>query len=190
MSAVRSFAEWLDEQMESMSTRDRHLATGFVAVLAVLLVGVITWQLQSVIADRASRVILAKENLVAAQELADEYGGLREKVEAAESRMGEFKPDSMNTYLEAWAAQAGVAANLNSIQPMDTKSVGDFQQRDFRVQIKDGDLGGVLRFLHAIEVSPYPIKVRSAEFAVSEVQRERMIDLNLDLETFSKEGGS
>jgi hypothetical protein len=190
MSVVLRLSAWFNDELDRLPARQRHIALGVVSLLAVLFVGVITWKLQGVIADRASRVILAKENLVAAQALAVEHQALAEKIAAAEARIGPFKPDSMNTYLETWATQTGVASNLKNIQPRESKTVGDFLERDFRVDVEQAELSSLLRFLHMIEVSDYPIKVRSAEFRVREFKRERVLDLSLDLETFSKEEGS
>jgi hypothetical protein len=186
MEQLNAFFANISEQFEAMSTRDRNLATGFIAGVAVLVVGLITWQLQSTIVDRASRVILAKENLMTVQELAQTYEGVQQRLASAEARMGTFQPDSMSTYLDGWASEAGV--QLKNVQETDAKVVGAFRERDFRVEVQRGELDGIVKFLHAIETSPYTIKVRSANFKVRDSKKEgRSIDLDLDLIAFSKE---
>jgi hypothetical protein len=185
MKGVTAVFADISEQLEAMSTRDRNLATGLAAGLVLLLAGAMTWSLQSMIADHASRVVLAKQNLMSVREMALEYEDLQARLAAAEEGMGAFQADSMSTYLDTWAAQAGVS--LRNVQETDAAVVGNFKERDFRVEVERAELGGVLQFLHAIETSPYLIKVRSANFKVKEVKRERTIDLDLDLRTFSKE---
>ena len=50
-----------------------------------MLVGVLTWTMQSMIADHASRVVLAKQNLMSVREMAVEYQGLQERLAAIDS---------------------------------------------------------------------------------------------------------
>jgi type II secretory pathway component PulM len=189
MDRIRELRARLSEQLEALSTRDRNLFTGLVLGVATVFVGLVTWSLLGVLDDRASRVRTAKDNLNTAQELATEHAILAAKVAAAEARMGEFRPTQVNTYVESWASEAGVLAGLKEVRETSSQTVGTFRERDYRVDIQGIPLDGVVRFLYRVETSPYPIKVRAARFKVRDPRRERTLDLDLELSTFSKEEG-
>lgn len=187
MSRFSALQARLQEQLEAMSARDRTLALILVCVVAVFGVFGVTWGLHGVLEDVASRVRLAKDNLGEAEKLAGEYEALQAKLQAAEARMGEFKPAQMNTYIETWANNAGVGTGIRKVDETGTETVGDFKERTYRVDLQRADLDGVVKFLYAIETSPYPIKVRNAQFSVVDVKDERFIDLGLELVAYSKE---
>lgn len=178
--------ERLEAQYDDLSPRDRRLAIALAVLVVVSLVSFYTLTLHRIIADRASRVAEAKLQLGQAIEMATIYGELAGKVEAAEAQMANFQPTQVNTYLERWAATAGVSEGLRGVRETGKQSVGDYTETDYRVEVQRTDLDGIVRFLHAIETSPYPIKVRAATFNTIEAQGERKIDLGLDLAVYFK----
>lgn len=184
---------WLDrvvEAIEDLSSRDRKLALGLLALAALLLVGGTAFGLKSLIDDRASRVVAVKEHLVEAQDLATEYELLKAKLGDVETRMGQFKASQVSTYLEGWAGTAGVLPTLKEVRETGAESVGAYRKRTYRVEFAEAELGGLVKFLHAVETSPYPMKVRSARFKAKDRREERPVDLQLELVTFSREEGS
>ena len=46
-----------------------------------------------------------------------------------------------------------------------------------------------MKFVHAIETSPYPIQVRTARFKAKDRKEGRPLDLQLELVTFSRGEG-
>jgi type II secretory pathway component PulM len=187
INRLRELQLRFQEQLEAMSARDRALAIILACGLAIVGVGGITWLLHGVLDDLASRVRLAKENLGEAENLSAEYQALSTKLQAAEARMGQFKPAQMNTYIETWANNAGVGTGIRKVDETGSETVGDFKERTYRVDLQRADLDGVVKFLYAIETSSYPIKVRNAQLSVVEVKDERLIDLGLELVAYSKE---
>lgn len=189
MNRIQELIASVSEQLEAMSTRDRNLLTGLICVVAVLIVGGITYTLHGVLQDRASRVIDAKQHLVDAQELAGDYVALRQRIEAAEARMSTFRPAQVNTYLETWATNAGVIDHLRTLNETGSRRLGDYMERDYTVNLQRAELPGVLKFLYAIETSPYPLKITNAQFRVVRTRDDRFIDLNLGLQSHAKEEG-
>jgi hypothetical protein len=189
MSRLDDLRGRAQEQLDTLSPRDRTLAIGLTSAVAVLAVGGLVWFLHGVLDDKASRIRAAKDNLVEAQKLATQHEALRVKIDAAESKMGAFRPTQLGTYLETWAQNAGVLGGLKSPDEIGSQVVGDYREREYRVQVQRADLDGVLQFLYAIESAPYPIKVKSSSFAVVTVKDERFIDLNVQLVTYAKEEG-
>lgn len=189
MNRLTALLDRIVETIEDLSPRDRRIALALVGIVVVLFVGGITWGLQGVLSDRASRVRVAKEHLVEAQDLAAEYEGLALRLGDVEARMGQFKPSQINTYVEGWAGAAGVLPMLKEVRETGAETVGDYRKRDYRVEIQEAPLEGLVRFLHAVETSPYPIKVRSAHLKARSRKDERPLDLQLELVTFAKEEG-
>ncbi|MCB9680367.1 MAG: hypothetical protein H6733_02770 [Alphaproteobacteria bacterium] len=189
MDRIRHLQARAVEIYEALGSRERLQLAIVLLLFGTLFVGLITWQLRTTINDRASRVRSAKENLVQAQEMAAEYSVLQARLQAAEARMGQFKPSQMNTYLERWATGAGVQPNMR-IQPIGEPSVvGSFKEQSVRVQLDDVLLEGLVDFLYAVETSPYPIRVRTAKFKATEKRDERFIDLDMELVAYTKEEG-
>lgn len=188
MDRITALLDRVVETLEDLSPRDRRLALVLLALLALFVVGSVTWGLQGVLGDRASRVREAKEHLVEAQDLASEYEALRLRLGNVEERMSQFKAGQMYTYVEGWAGQAGVAQRLE-VRETGSEVVGDYKKREYRVAIQEAPLDGLVRFLHAVETSPYPIQVRTAKLKARSRRDERPVDLELELVTFSKEEG-
>lgn len=177
----------VQQQLETMSPRDRNLLTGLVATLAVLLVLGVAYNLNGVLQDRASRVVNAKNNLRTAQELMQDHAVLSARIASAEARMGEFRANQMNTYVEGWANNAGVLDGLKQVRETGSQMSGTFRERDYRVEVQRIELEGLLRFVYAVETSPYPIRIRSTRVRVVEQRGERLLDLAVDLVTYAKE---
>lgn len=181
--------ERLQEQYEALSPRDQLLALGLVSGLALVLAAMFTFSLHNVVVDKASRVRAAKDNLEIALDMAVEHGVLSGKIAAAEARMQTFRPSQVNTYLETWANNAGVLSGLKKVQETGTDAVGNYKERSYQVDVQRAELEGLVRFLYAIETSPYPVRVKQASFHVVESRDERLLDLNLELVTYAKDGG-
>lgn len=186
MERLRALRAGLEEQFEAMSTRDRNLATLLVVIVVVVIVGGITWSLKSAIDDKASRVRTAKENLIDAQDLAADYALLTARIEAAEDRMGEFRQQQFSTYVEEWATESGI--EVKKVDPLGTQTLGEYKERDYRVDISRQPLPNLLSFLFRVETAPYPIRVRTAQFKVVE-DRElgRILDADLEIATYGRE---
>ncbi len=189
MNRISGWLDRLVEAIEDLSVRDRRIALVLVALVVLFVVGGTTWGLQSVLADRAQRVRLAKEDLIEAQDLADEYEGLALRLGDVDARMQQFKAGQMNTYLEGWAGTAGIGSSLKGSRETGSDTVGDYRKREYRVEIQDASLDGIVKFVHAIETSTHPIKVRSARFKSKRRKDETVLDLQLDLVTFAREEG-
>jgi hypothetical protein len=189
MDRIRALQASISEQLEAMSARDRNLLTLLICMVTLVVVGGITYSLQGVLQDRATRVVEAKRHLVEAQGLAGEYAVLRGRIDAAEARMGTFSPGKVNTYLEQWATEAGVVSGFRSSNERGKRQVGDYTERDHDARLQRSELPGVLKFLYLIETSPYPLEISNAKFKVIQTKDDRFIDLDLGLKSMAKENG-
>lgn len=186
---IRSRLAGLGEQFEAMPSRDRWLAVSLAGIVALVAVVGVTWSVKRAQDERASQVTTAKENLRDAQAFAEDYALLSARLEAAEARMGQFRPSQINTYISQWATQAGLSTNLQGIREGGTRTVGGFRERTYTVEINDAELGGLVRFLYALETAPYPIRVRNASFKAQDRRDTRPIDLDLEVLAYTKEEG-
>jgi type II secretory pathway component PulM len=176
------------EQYEALSARDQRLALGLVIGVVLVLAGVFTWTLHRQIEDKASRVRSAKESLAMVMELSVEHDQLAAKIAAAEARMGQFRASQVNTYVETWATLAGVNEGLR-VQEIASDVVGGYKERTYRVNVQKAELDGLVRFLYAIETSPYPIRIQTSTIRVVDTRDNRVLDLGLELVAYSKDRG-
>lgn len=188
MDDLRNLWRNLAEQVDAMSSRERNILTAMIMVFAFTIVGGLTWYLADLRNDKASRVIAAKGNLTEVQALASQLEGLQKRIAVAEAQMGEFNPAQFRTYMEGWAATAGVGEMLKNIDETNSEVVGQFRERAYKVQVKRAQYEGVLKLMYEIETSPYPIAVRSAAFRSATFRKEKVMDLTLELVTYTKEG--
>lgn len=189
MSRISSLWANINEQLEAMSPRDRNLLLGLVTGLMFLATVGITLTLKGAVTDRESRVEVATSNLETAQVIAAEYGELQQQLTVAEGRMSTFNPGQFNTYIESWAASAGVREGLKEVKEDANEVVGDFRRREYSVRIDRMPLENVLKFLYAVETSDFPIQVRNSEFRVKKIRDGRLVDLSLKIESYAKEEG-
>lgn len=184
---IRATLASLREQIDTLSPRDRMLATGLIAVVALAFAGLVVWGARGLVEDAVSRLEVAHARL-------DEVRGdvatqrvLAARLAAAEERMAQFKPSQMNTYVEGWATASGVLAQLKEVRETGTEVVGGYRERAYRVELDDADLPGVVKFLYAIETAPFPAKVRNATFNARDDRRNetRVIDLELEVVTYA-----
>lgn len=169
------------DQLDNLSTRDRTLLTGMGMVLLVVIVGFITMSLRSTIDDQASRVRTAKDNLVMVQELAQDYATAQAAVTAAEARLKSYEERSLRAFVEQIAMQAGVNDSLRAVDKVSSEVVGNFQQSEYKVELKQVELEDALKFVYGLETSEYPLQVKAARFRTSLLKREKVIDLNLEV---------
>lgn len=190
MNRIRAFLVYARDQVEAMTPRDRTLFTGFAVTVTLLLAGGLTWYLKGTLNDLVASVKSAKTDLVATQEMSGEFAVVSAKLKAAETRMGQFRSNQINTYLEDWAKAANMLPMLKEVKELGTETQGRYRERDYHVEIDNVELGAIVEFLFAVETSPYPIRVKSAKFRADGSRDARLLDVGLDLVTYDKpEGG-
>ncbi len=191
MDRIRQAMAWANEQLEAMSPRDRLLFTALVSGLGVALAAAIVFGAYNLVQDANSRLSVARDRFVDAQDLADEQAVLAAKLAAAEARMDQFDPSQAATYVERWAQEAGVADNLKEVRETATAAVGAFRERDYRVELDDALLPNVVKFLYALESAPFPVRVRNATFKARSDRKseQRLMDVELEVVTYSRDEG-
>lgn len=191
MDRFRAWLTGATEQFDAMRPRDRWLATGLVSSLALVLAGAVVFGAYSLVQDARSRLDIAKERLLDVTELAAEQEVLAARLQAVEARMDRFNPSQVATYVESWATQAGVKPQLKEVRETSSATVGEYRERDYRIELDDADLTNVIRFLYAMETAPFPVRVRTASFKSRKDRRAEsmVIDLSVDLVTYSRDNG-
>ena len=175
------------EQLDAMSSRDRNLLTGLVVFSGLMLVGVLTWTLLGSLDNQASRVREAKQSLLDIQYMKGEYYSSKAQIDAAEARMVQYGGDAVSAFVEQIAIQEGVSDGLVKVPETGRETIGRFRQTAYKIELKRVSLEGALGFLYSLETSGRPLRVKSAAFKTVSVKRERMIDMNLELLTYTFE---
>lgn len=191
MDRIRQMLAGASEQFDAMRPRDRWLATGLAATLALLVAVGIVFGAYSLVQDARSRLEVARERLADVSELAAEQETLAAQLSAVEARMDKFNPSQVATYVESWATQSGVKPQLKEVRETSSTTVGEYRERDYRIELDDASLPNIIKFLYAMETAPFPVRVRTASFKARKDRRAEttVIDLTVDMITYSRDNG-
>jgi len=189
MEERRTALQALVDQFDAMSSRDRNLLTGLAMFMAVVVVGLITWILLGMLDNEAARVREAKENLAVIQILKEDYLVEASRIDAAEAKLKEYGDQAVSAFVEQIALREGVAEGLTAVPEVSREVVGSIRTTGYKMELKRVSLQGAVGFLHSLETSEFPIRVKSASFKTVMVRREKLIDMNLELLAYSFEGG-
>lgn len=187
MEERRTALRAIGDQLEAMSSRDRNLLAGTAMFMAVVVVGLITWTLLGLLDNEAARVREAKENLAVIQLLKEDYLVEAARIEAAEAKLKEYGAQAVTAFVEQIALREGVAEGLTAVPEVSREVVGSIRTTGYKMELKKVSLQGAVGFLHSLETSEFPIRVKSATFKTVLVRREKLIDMNLELLAYSFE---
>jgi len=173
-----------ERQLELMSVRDRKLFMGLIAfaTFAGLLMLVVT--LKSSLDDKASRVRLAKENLVMAQQFQGEFRAAAAQLADQENRLRQYTTQPISAKIEAIASQRGVLEQLRSVNENGSEIVGNIKQTSYSVDFKGMPIESAIGFLYDLETDPYPVSVNMADMKVSKSRDGKTMSLTLEVVVF------
>lgn len=176
----------VQNQIDSMSPRDKKLLAGLYCFFGLLLVVVVALSLRGRLDDKASRVVAQKESLVAIQTLQQEHALAAAHIEAAERRLREFGGKDLSAFVEEKAKLYEVSEDL-SVNKQQSEQVGGIEQTRYKVALKRVPYETALQFIYDMETSGYPLRVDNARFKRLRVKGEVFVDLTLEITAFSLE---
>ena len=173
-----------ERQLELMSPRDRKLLLGLVGFGTVVGLLLMVWTLKGALDDKASRVRLAKQNLVTAQQYQAEYRAAAAQLADQESRLLDYKNQPISAKIEAIASQRGVLEQLRSVNENGSEIVGNIKQTSYSVDFKAMPIESAIGFLYDLETDPYPVSVNLADLKVSKGRDGKTMSLTLEVTVF------
>jgi type II secretory pathway component PulM len=171
----------LETQLESLSSRDRKLLAGLVFVICMLVVMGTSWWVRGSLNDRASRVIMAKQDLQTAYALRSEYDRVAGIVATAEERLASSPPQQLGAFVEALTSKHSIREGLRGVKEQGSTEDLGVKVTTYEVEFRKVALEPLLKVLLEMESSNYPLRIEDARFKVVYFKRERLMDLTLEI---------
>jgi hypothetical protein len=92
---------------------------------------------------------------------------------------------TMQSFVEKKAAEVGIQRDrLDSIKEKSPVTKGELEEKAFTVVVSKLTLEDAMNFIHTLEVSNYPMVIRSANFKTRKRKTEKLIRLTLEIAAF------
>lgn len=178
----------LERQLEILSPRDRKLLVGL--VLSVVVLGTVGfwYLLHGMLETKASRVRTAKESYATVSAHEQDYLAAEAQFAAQKDRLEEYSKQPVTAWLEEVALKYELKPLLTGVRENTSETIGDIVQTHYTVDLKKAPQEPLYRFVHELETSGFPAKVKEAVFKVSTVKNEKLMDLQLELVVLSLTG--
>jgi type II secretory pathway component PulM len=173
----------VEQQLEALSPRDRKLLVGLVLFVLLLATGGFWYLLHTTLEDKASRVRAAKEAYARVEQLEAEYRDADARFTAQKGRLEQAQP--VTAWIEDLANRHELGGSLSAVSQKGVEQVGDITRTRYGVELKRAPQETLFRFLHDLETSGFPAGVETAKFKVVTVQKQKMLDLSLELVVLS-----
>lgn len=177
----------LERQVEGLTSRDRKLLLGLIAMVGILVVVAFTWVSRGVLADKVAEVNSVRNSYAQVQEMQAQYIEAERSAKSQEATLKAYRNKPVSAYVEEVAGSLGILENLRSINAKgQPEIVGGIKQTTYIVEIQRApSLEALVRFLHEVETSGFPANVESANFKFSKRRDTPQYSLKLDLMVYS-----
>ncbi|GBD96306.1 MAG TPA: hypothetical protein ENG75_04760 [Nitrospirae bacterium] len=133
-----------------------------ISVLAVTMIIALIFTVMSFIyagnMERKNRGL--KTRLTAVQSLSRQVIQIKTVVESKEKKTGMRKSTGVVSALEQILKSLGLEAK--EIKPLGKMKAGEFTEENAELEIQDVDLNSIVNLLYKIDISPLPMKIKSA----------------------------
>lgn len=172
------------EAVASMSARDRKLLAGL-AVFGVLAVLGGTWWLGSgLVADARSRVSDREDALDQLTTMASQQADAVEQVENIEAELRKHASQDLPSFMEKSAQKTNLATNLSGVREKEVRTEGNLEEKVYGVELAKVSLQQLVEFLHEIETSGYPLRVRSTKTKTVTVAGAKVLNVSMEVSAF------
>jgi hypothetical protein len=178
----------IERQLEVLSPRDRKLLVGLVLSAVILATLGFWWLLHGVLETKASRVRAAKETFASVTALEQDYVAADAQFAAQKDRLDEYSKQPVTAWIEELALKHELNTFVTSVRPSTSETIGDIVQTRYTVELKKAPQEPLYRFLHDMETSGFPARVKEAAFKVVTVKKEKQLDLQLEIDVLSLAG--
>jgi len=175
----------IERQLEQLSPRDRRLLMGLISFFTVAGLVVLWWTLAGLQADKESRVLAAKNDYLIVSELQAQFQDASERLDAQESRLGQYQGKRVSAHIEEIANNRDVRSSLKAVKESGSEVVGSIKQTRYNVDLKDLTYQDAVGFLYELETSGYPLSVETAHIRGKKTRDGKKVDVALELVGFS-----
>lgn len=124
-----------------------------------------------------------KENLIEMNSLAADIIQIKNTVKSKENKIGRRKSEGVVSTLEMTLKGLGIEAQV--IKPLGKVKLDDYAEENAELEMRDTDLNSIVNLLYKIDVSPLPLKIKSASIKTAFQDTDKFI-LKLTVSLISK----
>ncbi len=175
----------IQDALGQMTARERKLVIGGSITMMFFLVGGAIWFTISQINALENEMNDREDSLRQVKLMAIDHASNLEKASKIRELLENNRNTTMQSFVEKKAAEVGIQRDrLDAIKEKSPSVKGDLEEKGFTVQLSKLSLEDALNFIHTLEVSSYPMVIRSAKFKTSKLSGEKVIRLTLEIAAF------
>ncbi len=181
---LQPIIERIQDQLATMSERDRKLLLGLIVVAVFAVVGGGIWWMKGNLDALEGRVADREQTLHRVKVLATEYNDSKAQAEEIAARIAEHQGTDLSAFLEQVAAKASVSDRLDSVRQKSTTDDGDLVDTVYAVKLTRLMQDELATFLYEVESSGYPLRVRTMQVNARKRGGEIMLNVDLDISAY------
>lgn len=172
------------EAVASMSARDRKLLAGLAVFGVVVVLGGTWWLGGGLVADARSRVSDREAALDQLTTMASQQADAVDQVENIEAELRKHASQDLPSFMEKSAQKTNLATNLSGVREKEVRTEGNLEEKVYSVEIAKVSLQQLVDFLHEIETSGYPLRVRSTKTKTVTVAGAKVLNVSMEVSAF------
>jgi len=168
----------------TMTPRDRRLFVGLVVFVNVVVVGGLFWFGRGVLTDLESKVGDREQTLALVSALAADQSSGAEEARRIEDELRRNGTQDLPSFIEKAAQQVGVSSQLQGVREKGTTTVGTLEEKTYGVELSRLSLQQLVDFLHEVEASRYPLRIRSTKVKTLTTAGVKALNVTLEVSAF------
>ncbi len=178
--SVQPMLERVQDQLASMSDRDRKLLLGLIVFAVVAIVGGGIWFMGNKLDVLEGKVADRRETLRKIELYAADYAESKAEADIIARRIAEHEGTDLSAFLEQVGQKTDVGDRLDSVRQKSTNDDGDLVESVYAVKLSKLTQEELANFLYEVESAGYPLRIRT--MTVKSRKRGGEITLNVDLD--------
>jgi len=175
----------IQDALGQMSARERKMVIGGAIAILLTIAGGGIWGAWSHVNGLEQDVLDREDSLLQVKKLALDHAANLEKAAKIKEILEKNRNTTVQSFVEKKAAEVGIQRDrLDAIKGKTPSVKESLEETAFTVQLSKLSLDDAMNFVHTLEVSNYPMVIRSAKFRTTKIAGEKVIRLTLEIAAF------
>lgn len=172
------------DMVAAMTPRDRKLFVGLVVFVYTAVVGGALWFGRGQIAELQGRVADREETLTLVKLLAADQVAGADQVKTIEEELKRNANQDLPSFMEKAAQKVGISGQLQGVREKGTTTERTLEDKSYGVELSKLSLQQLVDFLHEVETSRYPLKIRNAKIKSQTLAGQKVLNVTLEVSAF------
>ncbi len=181
---ISALQDRIQDAIADMNPRDRNLLGGLVIFGTVLLLGGGFYSMRSSLDSLETRVDDRRDQLRMIGLLAADHAEGEAKAEEIRTTLERYQSQDFSSFMEQAAQKVGVGEQLSSVRKKSESTNDRLQELVYSVKLSKLQQDQLVKILHEVEASGYPVKVRSFKAKTRTSKGEKSLDVDMEVATY------